>query len=174
MRDGKRIENPDLKNTHDTYKIDTNEPGAMSIKLLVGSPNAYVGSEVIKIDPENEAVMPVIENDRTLVPIRFIAESLGMNVVYLPSQERILLTGNGYEVWMTIGERGYTINDITFEMDTEPVVENDRTFIPLRAVSEAIGKTVEWDESNGLIYIGATQFFDRANAAEYARALKEK
>ena len=40
--------------------------------------------------------------------------------------------------------------------------------IPLRVIAESIGKKVEWDADNRLIYIGSVQFYDKANAAKYA------
>ena len=74
-------------------------------------------------------------DDRTLVPVRFIAESLGMDVGYNDSTRTVTLSGNGYKVNMTLDKSEYTINDIPFEMDVPAQVVNDRMLIPLRAVS---------------------------------------
>mgnify|MGYP000694842456 CR=1 FL=1 len=58
-------------------------------------------------------------------------------------------------------------------MDVPAQVVKDRTLIPLRVMAESIGKRVEWDADNRLIYIGSVQFYDKANAAKYAAALKD-
>ncbi len=171
MRNGQKLTNPDIKADHDEYSIYNSDTQALSVKLVVGSPNAYIGNAMTKIDPEDDVVVPFIKDERTLVPVRFIAESMGMDVSFINENE-VILVGNGYTVNMKIGEIGYKINDIPFEMDIAPVIINDRTMIPLRTMAEAIGRQVEWDEHTGLIYIGTFQFYDRANAAAYAAALK--
>ena len=124
-----------------------------------------------KVDPEDEAVVPLIKDDRTLVPVRFIAEVLGMDVLFVNNNE-VDLIGNGYVVRMKIGEQEYTINDIPYQMDVAPEIIHERTMIPLRAIGEATGRKVEWDEATGLIYVGVQQFYDRANASQYASALR--
>ena len=95
-----------------------------------------------------------------------------MDVGYDDSARTVTLSGNGYKVNMTLDKSEYTINDIPFEMDVPAQVVNDRTLIPLRVMAESIGKKVEWDADNRLIYIGSVQFYDKANATKYAAALK--
>lgn len=171
-KNGVRITNPDLNGTHGTYTIGSGNTGALSVKLLVDSPNAYVGNKITKIDPENDSVVPLIIDERTLVPVRFIAESLGMDVSYEDKERKVSLTGNGYKVVMTLDNNLYTINDIPFEMDVPAQSIEERTMIPLRAMAEAIGMKVEWDQENRLIYIGAVPFYNKADAGKYAEALK--
>ena len=160
-----------MTGSHGTYDINA-KTGALSVKLAVDCANAYVGNNIVQIDTENSDVTPIIVDDRTLVPVRFIAESLGMDVGYNDSTRTVTLSGNGYIVNMTLDKSEYTINDIPFEMDVPAQVVNDRTLIPLRVIAESIGKKVEWDADNRLIYIGSVQFYDKANAAKYAAALK--
>lgn len=171
IKDGKKITNPDLTGSHGTYDINA-KTGALSVKLAVDCANAYVGNNIVQIDTENSDVTPIIVDDRTLVPVRFIVESLGMDVGYNDLTRTVTLSGNGYKVNMTLDKSEYTINDIPFEMDVPAQVVNDRTLIPLRVIAESIGKKVEWDADNRLIYIGSVQFYDKANAAKYAAALK--
>lgn len=171
-KNGVRITNPDLNGTHGTYTIGSGNAGALSVKLLADSPNAYVGNKITKIDPENDSVVPLIIDERTLVPVRFIAESLGMDVSYDDKERKVSLTGNGYKVVMTLDNNLYTINDIPFEMDVPAQSIEERTMIPLRAMAEAIGMKVEWDQENRLIYIGAVPFYNKADAGKYAEALK--
>jgi len=171
-KDGKKITNPDLNGLHGTYKVGNGKTGALSVKLVVDCPNAYVGRDIIQIDPENKAVVPVIINDRTLVPVRFIAESFGMEVSYDDSTKNVLLSGNGYKVRMTLDKNEYTVNDIPLKMDVPAQTIQGRTMIPLRAMAEAIGMNVEWDQQNNLIYIGSVPFYNKADAGRYAAILK--
>mgnify|MGYP000688932337 FL=1 len=128
-----------MTGSHGTYDINA-KTDALSVKLAVDCANAYVGNNIVQIDTENSDVTPIIVDDRTLVPVRFIAESLGMDVGYNDSTRAVTLSGNGYKVNMTLDKSEYTINDIPFEMDVPAQVVNDRTLIPLRVIAESIGK----------------------------------
>ncbi|MCI5892096.1 MAG: copper amine oxidase N-terminal domain-containing protein [Clostridiales bacterium] len=37
-----------------------------------------------------------------------------------------------------------TVNDKSIQMDTSAIIKDDRTYIPVRFVAEALGLTVEW------------------------------
>ena len=63
----------------------------VSIKIRINSPKAYVKNQWNWIDRENRQVAPVILNDRTMVPLRFIAESLGCCVEWDPEHQIIAI-----------------------------------------------------------------------------------
>ena len=54
-------------------------------------------------------------------------------------------------ITIQIGNPEMTVNGITQEIDpgmgTVPVISNERTLLPVRAIVEALGGTVEWDEN---------------------------
>lgn len=54
---------------------------------------------------------------------------------------------------LRIGDKLYTINNKPMTMDTAPFIKDDRTFVPVRFVAEALGATVEWDESHREVII---------------------
>lgn len=62
-----------------------------SIHLFIGNPLAKVGDDWKKIDPTNDAVVPILHQARTYLPIRFIAENLGLKVEWEQSQGRVTL-----------------------------------------------------------------------------------
>ncbi|MBQ7574579.1 MAG: hypothetical protein IJT23_09995 [Clostridia bacterium] len=146
-------------------EVKNNGVGALSVKLQVNNPYGYTGNDKTAIDNTNNAVVPYIENDRTLVPVRFISESLGLDVGF--DNGVVTLTGNGYTVKMELGKSEYTVNGTKYTLDVPAQVKNDRTFIPLRAMAEAIGMNVEWLEDNQIIYIG-----QRPMSQKYANAIK--
>ena len=41
-----------------------------------------------------------------------------------------------------------TVDGKNVEFDQPPVIENDRTLVPMRAIFEALGAQVEWDEES--------------------------
>lgn len=102
------------------------------------------GSE---IHPETPAV---IQNDRTLVPLRAITEALGFDVAWDSNTRGITLT-DGANLVMTWIDRdhafrtnGAALTGSTV-MDAAPTIMNDYTMVPLRAISEMFGAGVNWD-----------------------------
>ena len=84
-----------------------------------------------------------IANDRTMVPLRFIAEAFDADVSYDNGVVTIVKDKNVFET--TIGTRKYTLNGVEKEMDTESVILNDRTMVPVRVIVEAFGMNVDWN-----------------------------
>lgn len=98
-------------------------------------------------------VRPRIENNRTLVPIRAITESLGAEVTWDEETQTITITKDGNEVVLQIGSTSILVNGVEVECEVAAKIENGRTLVPLRIISEALRKTVDWDEESGTIII---------------------
>lgn len=119
--------------------------------LYVGSNKAFVNDVEKQIDTENANVKVFVENDRSYVPVRFISENYGGGVEWIPETQTVNITFEDRTISLTIGKPEITINGETKKLDVAPIVRNDRTFLPLRACTEAIGKEVFYSE--GLILI---------------------
>ena len=65
--------------------------GNNSVKLWIGNPVAEVNGKKVYIDPSNHKVKPIIINDRTMLPVRFVAESLGAYVKWYASAREVLV-----------------------------------------------------------------------------------
>ncbi len=63
-----------------------------SLSLVIGSATAQVNGNSVSIDPANTKVVPVIMNGRTMLPVRFVVESLGAAVAYDAMMRRITIT----------------------------------------------------------------------------------
>lgn len=126
--------------------------GGMNLSLIlnISKNTAVLNNKEIKID-ENHKVVPFVENDRTLVPLRFISEVLGYTVEYDEQTQGITLTNDKNVVKLQVNSDIYTVNGAEYKFDTMVQTYNDRTFVPVRALSEIIGMSVEWD--NGVIKI---------------------
>ena len=96
---------------------------------------------------------PVIINDRTLVPVRAIFEALGADVSWLPESMKVVANTSSVNVTMTIGENDYFVNGEKHTLDVPPRIMNDRTLVPARAVAEAFGCLVDWDDSTKTVII---------------------
>ena len=167
IKDGQKITNPDLKDTHTTYALAGG--GSSSVELLIGSPNAYRDSKMVKIDSNDESVAPVILNDRTLVPVRFVAESFGLTADYDAATRTVSLKNSAYDITLKIDEAAYTVNGAAATLDVPAAIMSDRTMIPLRAMAEAIGKSVYYED--GYIYIG-TQPYSGTSVSEIKQQLE--
>ncbi len=62
------------------------------VELWINKPTAKINGIEVQIDPDNPDVVPTIINDRTMVPMRFLAESLGCEVEWMPETKEIILT----------------------------------------------------------------------------------
>lgn len=117
--------------------------------LKIGMPYIYSENKVTYMD-----TVPVVENGRTLVPIRAVSDALGAEVTWDQETQQVGLKKGEKAVVMTIGQTAYTVNGETREMEAAPVIIDGRTMVPLRAASEALGKVVYWNGDKQLISIG--------------------
>jgi hypothetical protein len=62
------------------------------VELWIDKPTAKINGKEFQIDPDNPDVTPTIINDRTMVPMRFLAESLGCEVEWVADTKEIILT----------------------------------------------------------------------------------
>ena len=124
-----------------------------AIVLGIKKAGAKVGGNTIQIDAENDAVMPLIINDRTMVPVRFISESLKAEVSWNAETKEIGVLYDGKNIKMNVGNSVMTVDGKAVTLDTPPTIIENRTLIPLRALVEALDKKVFWD-NKGLIVIG--------------------
>ena len=103
--------------------------------------------------PVDFDMLPVIENGRTLVPFRAIAEALNVAVSWEDSARVVSATGGETAVRLQIGNYTAYCNDVPIPLDVPPVIQNGRTLIPLRFFSEAYNCEVVWDTPNNTIRI---------------------
>lgn len=90
---------------------------------------------------------PVIENERILVPMRFLLEQMGADVEWNQDTQTAIATMNNISVSFSIDDTNAEINGKTATMDVPARLINDKTMVPLRFLSEEMGYTVTWDEA---------------------------
>jgi len=91
-------------------------------------------------------VAPVIRNDRTMLPIRFVAEALGATVGWDDEADKVTIAKDGKVIEIIIGSSIAYVNGETVELDSPAFIENDRTYLPVRFVAENLDATVEWNK----------------------------
>jgi uncharacterized protein YkwD len=96
---------------------------------------------------------PIINNDSTLVPFRAIFEELDMTVQWFGDENRVTAQKEGTSITLFIDRPVMYVNTDVIELDTPPIIYNDFTLVPLRAVSEAAGAQVDWDGNTRTVTI---------------------
>lgn len=123
------------------------------ILLRVGKNLSYAHGKKKAIDPENELVVPYIKNDRTLVPLRYIAETLGAEVLWEEGWDGCIIKKDDTRIEITFGSAEFTVNGEKFTYEAPIEVVHDRTMVPVRFVSENLGCDVYWREKNQVVII---------------------
>lgn len=118
------------------------------IILTIGSRKISVFGREIKND-----VAPKIVNDRTMLPIRIVAESLGGTVTWNGELQRVTIQKGADVILITIGADTAYVNGTAVKLDAAAFVENGRTYLPLRFISETLGAQVVWNEAEKTVTI---------------------
>lgn len=98
-------------------------------------------------------VPPVIENGRTLVPLRAIFEAMGASVNWDNNTRTVTSVKGTTTVVLPIGSTRPTVNGQVWPLEVPAKIKNDRTLAPLRFVGEAFGGKVDWNNSTRIITI---------------------
>lgn len=91
---------------------------------------------------------PIIEDGRTLVPMRFLFEQMGADVDWNAETQTAMATLNNTAVTFAIDDTEATVNNQPTTMEVPAQLVNGKTMVPLRFLSEELGYTVTWDEEN--------------------------
>jgi hypothetical protein len=122
---------------------------ANDIKLVIDG-------SVIETSPQ-----PFIHNDRTLVPLRVISEQLGAEVGWNNEDRTVHIKKGDRSVLLRIdsrlveydraGEKTYNVSDVA------PFIVEDRTVVPLRLISNALGVDIGWDNDTRTVHIDSSK-----------------
>lgn len=88
---------------------------------------------------------PYVENGRTMVPLRASMEKMGAQVSWDDDLQTAIVRKGTTTVTCTVGESCIYRNGTRIENDAPAVVRNDRTYLPIRVVAEALDAAVLWD-----------------------------
>lgn len=125
---------------------------SVSLTMQIDSPTMMVNGVQKEIDP-GRGTVPVILNNRTLVPIRAIIEEIGGAVDWEETTRTTTLTYDDNEMKLTIDDTNAYFNDVAYTLDAAPTVINNRTMLPIRFIAERFQFDVDWNQTEQVISI---------------------
>lgn len=149
-----------IKSVRTAFKSDSEE----DIRLILSelsqakgelgddSVDIMVNGEFIDWE-EYDGVGPVIEDGRTLVPLRTVSENLGAVVDWDEKAKSIAVTYEDMFIKMAVDIGEAYVDGDEIVLDTPPVIVNGRTLVPLRFVAESMGLHVEWEPESRTVII---------------------
>ena len=133
------------------WYIRLDESEAPAAPTPSGSVNVTVNGVSV---PWTDAVPFIDENSRTMVPLRAVAEALGLTVSWDGAAREASFTDGSKTIVFPIGSSEARGEDgSAIRMDTAAVIVNDRTFAPIRYLAEHFGFTVSWDGATKTVVI---------------------
>lgn len=127
------------------------EPINQEIIVRINSPIITANGKDMPID--EQGTVPVIVNDRTLVPIRAVVEQMGGTVSWNSEKQEVTLIYGGDEIKLIIGSADVYMNGVKRTLDAEPAVINNRAMFPIRFIAESFNFQVDWEENTQTITI---------------------
>lgn len=139
--------------------------GILSATMLITSAAIpAMADENIKVTLDGKVlsfdVPPQIINDRTMVPLRAIFEALGASVDWNQETKTVTSTKGDTTIKLTIDSNTMYVNNNVVTLDTPACVVNDRTLVPVRAISEAYDTVVNWYGDTRTVVITSSVCYD--------------
>ena len=136
----KNIEAVSFKAENGVVTVGTPTAAGVVLKMTLGKTDYSLNGVTKTMD-----VAPIIRNERTMLPVRYVAEALGAEIAWDGATSTATLKTADTEIKITVGAATATVNGQAVTLDSPAFIESDRTYMPVRFVAENLGGTVAWD-----------------------------
>ena len=131
--------------------------------LLLGLMNAGTKAASLNliIDGNNvtKSASPIVKNRRTLVPLRFIGEALGKEVLWNNDEKSVTVSDDSASFKLYIDSKIIDNSDGTLKFtDVAPCIVNRKTYLPLRAIAELMNIGVGYDKASSTVTIDSSTY----------------
>ena len=88
----------------------------------------------------------IVKNDRIHIPLRLVSENLGADVNWKADEGKVEILNQDKKIIFYIDSNEYRIDDMVFTIDSAPFIVKDTTYVPARALANAVDAKLEWNE----------------------------
>lgn len=113
--------------------------------------SVFCDSRQIKADAQ-------IINDRLILPMRSIFEAMKAEVIWDGESKTVTAQRADTTIKMTVGEKNVLINSSVTVNDTAPVIIDDKMYVPVRVICEALNCDVKWYDYSRVAEITSKEF----------------
>ncbi len=131
---------------------------ALTLTTVMMCSSAFAGDISVNLNGENVEFSnqaPVIIEGRTLIPLRGVFEKLGYEISWDNETKTATFTKVDTEVKVTVNANSFTVNGGSINLDVPAQIVNGSMMLPLRAVGEATGLKVDWDNENKAVNLSS-------------------
>ena len=121
---------------------------ATVLELVINQTDYTLNGEVYAND-----VAPIIRDSRTVLPIKLVASTLGAEVGWNQDEQAVTIANADTTIVIYINETTALVNEEEVELAVPAFIENSRTYLPVRFVSEYLGAEVQWDGATSTVTI---------------------
>lgn len=130
--------------------------------------NVYVNDQLLNLDVPAKVI-----NDRTMVPLRGIFESLGASVEWVQSTNSIEVTKDSTTIELYFNSKTAKVNGQETSLDVPPTVVNNRTLVPVRFISETLGANVMWDAGTQSVFVALRPLPSVKAISDYTKQVQQ-
>lgn len=129
------------------------------------------GEDITFEDPE---ALPKIMNNRTMLAARAFYEKIGAKVDWNGKARTVTVSKDKDKIVLTIGSNKALVNGKEVALDSAATIVNDKTYIPVRFVSEAFGYKVKYDPNEGMPIVDIFNITEKELADKLQELEKEE
>ncbi|OUN05660.1 hypothetical protein B5G43_12170 [Flavonifractor sp. An92] len=128
--------------------VAENQSDTAALSFTVGETTMTVTDnagkrESVDIDPGRDTA-PLVVAERTLLPARALVESMGGEITY-EGGNTVTIYSQGRTVQLEAGDNTLLVDGEAVELDVAPCFHEERTYLPVRGITEALDCQVDWD-----------------------------
>lgn len=128
--------------------------------IITLAPNAWAENGDIKVIVNGKKIQsdvsPMLVENTTMLPFRPILNAIGVKddqITWREKSQSIEIKTDKKYIFLAIGTKGAVVDSGMQTLNVAPFIAQNRTMIPVRFISEALGATVNWDENTQTVTI---------------------
>lgn len=155
----------------DVVAVKKNSSGIASdkdVNLYMGDATAvyinkskiYSEGRIWNLDDSDPAAKTYSENGTAYIPLQTVREHFGADGLYDGVSGKITLNFDTAKLQMQIEDTSYTLNGQQMTMQNPPKSKDGNVYVPVRVISDALGKKITYDKCGLIVIADRENFFN--------------